>query len=95
MHILFMIALSIFAHVLSDNICVFVYLLYDNCILPLLSGKRFRYTYHNKTDGPIHSSIEKLDLAVSLYKVVVCLNNHLSSVSGSYTIVRFPKIVVP
>jgi predicted class III extradiol MEMO1 family dioxygenase len=35
-----------------------------------ISGKRFRYTYHNKADGPIHASIEKLDFAVS-YTITV------------------------
>lgn len=37
----------------------------------LVLGKRFRYTFHNKADGPIHTSIEKLDFAVSFFEDLV------------------------
>lgn len=33
--------------------------------LSITAGKRFRFSYYNQADGPIHSSIEKLDRAVS------------------------------
>lgn len=32
----------------------------------MFPGKRFRYTYYNKSDGPIHASIETLDRMVSV-----------------------------
>ena len=32
----------------------------------MFPGKRFRYTYYNKSDGPIHASIETLDRTVSV-----------------------------
>ena len=39
-----------------------------NCSLwcIFVPGKRFRYTHYNKSDGPIHASIEALDRMVSL-----------------------------
>ena len=32
----------------------------------MFSGKRFRYTYYNRSDGPIHASIEALARTVSV-----------------------------
>lgn len=45
----------------SSNICTYC----PTVLIHKLAGKRFHYTSYDKSEGPIHSSIEALDRAVS------------------------------
>ena len=38
-------------------------------VVPFAVGKRFRFTYHDKKHGAIHSSIEMLDRMVTLSEI--------------------------
>lgn len=42
-------------------------------------GERFNYTYYDKTQGPIHKSIEKLDKRVSCYNRVAYVTLDIST----------------